>query len=128
MMGNRPLMWTPATADAFKAATAIAAREVVPASETPIRKPVSIWMAFYMPRPKRLCGRRAPSGRIPHDTKPDIDNLQKALIDALVDCGILHDDRIVWSVGAAKFYCEIEDHPRAEVLISCEYGDDSCPE
>lgn len=114
-------MWTPGTADAFKAATAMAVREIVPADITPIRGLVQIAVVFYMPRPKRMMGRKWDPGAIPHGARPDIDNLSKALIDAIVDSGVLADDAPVWSLSARKYYAEADGHARAEVMI--EYGE-----
>ena len=62
-------------------------------------------LAFYMPRPKSL-----PKKIVHHTKKPDLDNLLKAVKDALK--GICyHDDAQVVMLEAAKYYGE-EPHVR----------------
>ena len=41
-------------------------------------------MKFYTPRPQRLCLQRDPDGPLLCPKKPDLDNLVKAVKDALV--------------------------------------------
>ncbi len=115
--GGGPRMWTPSTADAFKLAVADEARKAVEMDATPIRAGVALGVRFYMPRPKRLCGKRAHPGAIPAPVKPDLDNLLKAVMDALVNAGILHDDCIVHTLAATKEYAELDNNPRAEIKL-----------
>ena len=117
--GGHARVYTPTTAAAFKADIAMAARDAVPAIITPWREAWSIGIVFYMPRPKRLCRKSDPRGAIPCVSKPDLDNLLKAALDALVSAGIVDDDRTLFMIDyAGKYYAEIDDAPRVECVLS----------
>jgi Holliday junction resolvase RusA-like endonuclease len=62
------------------------------------------WIAFF-PRPKSLCRKKDPDGPIRHKKKPDRDNLDKTILDALTGV-ICKDDSQVCSTGFMEmFYC-----------------------
>lgn len=61
-------------------------------------KPVGVQLQFNMPRPKS-----APKGRIYPQAKPDLDNLEKAVLDALNGVVWLDDAQVV-NKYAAKVY------------------------
>lgn len=115
--GGRPRMWTPATADAFKTAVALAAREAIPQELCPIDGPIRLVAAFYLRRPQRLLARRVPREAIPHVSKPDVDNVVKAALDALVQSGIVRDDSLLYSMSVGKYYTEADLAPRAEFWL-----------
>ena len=117
--GGKARMWTPATADGFKLAVGVAARTAMPADILPLRGGVALAIAFYFPRPQRLA-RRSGGARemIPYISRPDIDNLSKAVMDALVDCGALHDDAPIFHLAAGKYYAEPDGLPRAEIYLT----------
>ena len=85
--------------------------------------PVSVDIAFFVARPKRL-----PKNTItPATRKPDIDKLVRAVLDGMT--GVLYqDDSQVVSLLAAKSYCDrcpngtyrYAHIPRAEVRITFE--------
>jgi Holliday junction resolvase RusA-like endonuclease len=52
-------------------------------SGSPFTAPIRVDCCFVMPRPQKLMRKSDPSGRIPHAQKPDRDNLDKAVLDAL---------------------------------------------
>lgn len=68
-------------AHAFRRAVREAVRSSLP--ETPWDGPVMVDLDFYFPRPERLLKRSSPTSRVPYAAKPDRDNLDKALLDAL---------------------------------------------
>lgn len=76
----------------------------------PIAEPVDISIMAYWPIAKKRpawCPRNRWSLRheklgIPYATKPDIDNVGKIVIDALVEAGILVDDRLVVDLNMSK--------------------------
>lgn len=75
-------------------------------SHDPIR--MRVW--FFMPRPKshfaKDGSRKAKTPHF-HTSKPDLDNLVKAVMDAINDCGnIWHDDSQVVDLEISKRYCE----------------------
>lgn len=87
--------------------------------------PVSVAVDFFMPRPRRLGvraevhdERRVPL--VPHVGTPDIDNLVKALMDALSNYGLWMDDRQVFSLTAAKYYAVVDGEPGATICI-CQW-------
>jgi len=56
-----------------------------------------------------------------HQTYPDIDNLFKAILDALVS-----QDKAVWSMGGMKLYCEKDELPKTIVTITLNRPLDNC--
>lgn len=85
--------------NAFKASVAEAASAECAGlmSTTPIR----LMVCFAFPRPKSRCRKRDGVGMIWHTSRPDIDNLLKAVTDAMT--GIAWgDDSQVCSVNAEK--------------------------
>lgn len=67
-------------------------------------------------RPQRLNRKSDPDGLIHHDKRPDLDNVIKAVLDALNS--ILKDDSIVQSISAQKFYAEKHHQPRTIIKIN----------
>lgn len=61
---------------------------------------VKLYEVFYLPRPRTVSYRRRVRPTVP----PDIDKLQRALHDALVDSGLLEDDSSICIVTAEKRY------------------------
>lgn len=54
--------------------------------------------------------------------KPDVDNLQKSLLDGLVASGVLHDDSIVMDIRAVKLMHEVGGRPHARVALQWHSG------
>jgi Holliday junction resolvase RusA-like endonuclease len=103
--GGRAAVYDPGTAEGWKSLIAIACQELRGAL---IEGPVSVAMIFYMPRPK---SHFATSGAIKpsapqqwHTSKPDADNLAKAVLDALTTLRVWHDDDQVAELSVQKFY------------------------
>lgn len=123
--GGRNRVWTPSTADGFKTAVALAARQAVDPERCPIRTGWLLTAVFYLPRPKRLMGRAGGAReRIPHIGRPDLDNLVKAAVDAMVDSGVVHDDAPLYMMSCAKFYAEPDGSPRAEFTLEANTDTD----
>jgi Holliday junction resolvase RusA-like endonuclease len=61
--------------------------------------PVEVFVVFYMPRPKS-----APRRVTEPTTKPDIDKLERALLDALTAAGVWRDDAQVIHVHSRKAF------------------------
>jgi Holliday junction resolvase RusA-like endonuclease len=100
--GGRASVYDPGTADEWKLAVALAARPKQPLN--PLDGPIGIALIFYLPRPQRLLSKNAPAPRIAHVSKPDIDNLCKAVLDALTDDQWFGDDSQIARLDAQKFY------------------------
>lgn len=78
--------------------------------------PVVFSAVFYLPRPKRLLGRRTAALAVPHVTKPDLDKLVRAAKDALTGV-VWTDDSQVTDVIARKRYCGATEFPRAVLRV-----------
>lgn len=76
----------------------------------PIAGPVRLEIAAVWPFRKSDLASKAKAercrrlGRIPHDQKPDCDNLAKALIDKLVTLGFIEDDKRVCDLRVSKYF------------------------
>lgn len=68
-------------------------------------------------RPQRLLRRKDPDGRIAHASKPDADNVAKAVLDAMTKAGVLRDDALVTELLVRKWYAAREEGPRVEVSL-----------
>lgn len=76
--------------------------------------PVSVVLEFVLPRPKA-----APKRTTPAATKrPDIDKLERAILDALGSSGVWHDDAQVTKLTARKRLATIEEIPGVHITIS----------
>lgn len=105
------VVYDPGTADAWKMAVALTAQKH--RSPVAFSGPVSLGIAFYMPRPKshykggdvaRGLKENAP---LRHTAKPDADNLAKAVMDALTNLGgIWQDDAQVARLVVEKQYTQ----------------------
>ena len=101
--------------DGWKQSIALEGRSHRP--RKPISGPVEVHWVAYMPRPKRLCRRKDPDGPIPCLTKPDVDNIEKALLDALTDDGWFVDDKVVYATSNKKLYHGKGSRPGMAVVI-----------
>lgn len=84
-------------------------------------KPVSVTLLFYMPIPKSFSKKRIAElkqNKMACPKKPDIDNLTKAVLDALNGRAYKDDNQIV-ELFARKEYSE---QPRTEIFISFKDG------
>lgn len=82
----------------------------------PLNEPVIVRCEFVFSRPKRLVWKRREMPRQPHITKPDKDNCEKAVLDALKGV-VLRDDSIVWGGGPWKFYAAGNEQPHTRIII-----------
>lgn len=109
------------TAEAWKGAIAAEAAQHKPAS--PITGPVRLRLWFYLARPKGhyVAGKveRGLRDTAPlyHIGKPDADNLAKAVMDALTQCGwFWFDDAQVAVLTASKLYADSGTGAQIEIL------------
>lgn len=64
---------------------------------------IEIALHFQLPRPKRLKTKKWAARTVPHTTKPDLDKLVRAALDALQ--GIMYtDDSQVCAIHTTKWY------------------------
>ena len=71
---------------------------------------VAVEVVAHHHRPQRLCRRRDPREAIRASAKPDLDNVCKLVLDALVKAGVLVDDTRVAVLHAERWYTPIDDH------------------
>lgn len=82
-------------------------------------KQACLTVKFFMPIPKSMKKNdaiRAYAEQLPHLNKPDLDNMEKSVKDAMNGI-IWTDDSIVWSVFKKKMYSK---NPRIELVITGE--------
>lgn len=87
--------------------------------------PLILECRFYVPRPASLMRKKDPDGPIRLTKKPDLDNLHKAVKDALSKV-LWHDDSQICAYGPknGKFYHEKDGRSRMELtLYSLEPGE-----
>lgn len=116
--GGHARVFDPGTAEGWKSAVALAAREHV---RTPLDGALRVEMLFTFRRPKghyrtgknsHVLRDDAPTF---HTSKPDADNLAKAVLDALTTLGAWRDDAQVSTLIVTKDY---GDTPGVRVEIA----------
>lgn len=116
-------MYTPATANDFKGAVQAAAIQAGLMNKL-LEGPISLSLVFRLPRPKghfrtgKNAGQLKDSAPYWHTSKPDLDNIEKALKDALSDIRAWRDDCQVCSVTKSKIYVEGLEAPVSDVAIT----------
>jgi crossover junction endodeoxyribonuclease RusA len=119
--GKFAQVYTPKCADDWKMIVRYQANEAWQQSmygPTPWEGPLRVDLTFYFPRPKshfRSNGELKPTAPLWHTTKPDRDNSDKAVLDALTNLGIWHDDKQVCDGRIVKQYAAI---PGCQIRIS----------
>lgn len=109
-------MYDPGTAENWKSCIALAAHPFRPAS--PVEHPVRVRIAFFLPRPARLCRRKDLPGLLWHDGPGDADNFAKAVLDCLTQLGWWRDDRQVVDLHVTKHYHAKGGRPGADIEIT----------
>ena len=103
--GRHAGVYDPGTADAWKASVASAAKAAWDGRV--FDGPLRLTLTIYMPRPKshfRANGAIKPSAPLWPTGKPDRDNLEKAILDALTTAGVWKDDSLVCTGATRKIY------------------------
>ncbi len=101
-------VFDPGTAEGWKGRIAMEAVGYRP--ESPHLGAVSIELTFRMPRPKSHFGTGKNNGKLKdsspfkHLSKPDIDNLEKAVLDELTMLGFWRDDSQITDMASRKRY------------------------
>ncbi len=100
--------------DAFKATVRLAAAEVY--RGPPLDGPVCVNLVFTFPRPKSMIWKIKPMPRLRHAKKPDRDNLDKAVLDALT--GLMwRDDAQVCDGSITKWIAAGDEQPGVEITV-----------
>lgn len=109
---------------------ALAAKAESSWDEEAANGPIRIMVTATFSRPKRLLERskrtnelrHASEGRMPHTSRPDLDNVVKAVVDGLNRCGIWRDDSQVCSIEASKWYAATNEDAHVWVEIGTAGG------
>lgn len=110
--------YTPKTApvNTFKATVRMAAAKVF-ADRSPILGPIAIEVLFVMPRPKNQFWKSKPMPRSLHTKKPDVDNIFKAVSDALT--GLLWlDDSQICDCKLRKMVAAGDEQPHVAIRLT----------
>ena len=118
-IGGYARVYTPKTADAYKASVAIAFKTAY--GGNPIDGPVHVSIEFVMSRPKSMIWRKREMPSEWHTKKPDIDNLAKAAIDALYGLAWI-DDSQVCSMSITKRIASGSESPNTTIRIRSPEG------
>ena len=74
---------------------------------------VRLTIAYYFPRPKKFARRGV---FVHHATKPDLDRLERAILDALTAVAY-HDDKQVTEIVAGKYYAAVDAPARVDIAV-----------
>ena len=122
--GNFVTIYNPKTADAWKQSVRsfFKVSKSLKELET-LNEPLTVRLNFYFKRPKSHFNikRELRKGQSKaHIQKPDIDNLVKAVLDAIVDEGIMKDDKLITELYATKKWVNEESVSEIGRLERCE--------
>ena len=102
VVAGRPRAYDPKTSRDWKATAQQHARDqMARAGAAMFTGPVCVSISFVFTRPQTTYRKRKPRGREPKTTKPDADNLAKAVLDALNGVAWI-DDRQVYELHMVK--------------------------
>ncbi len=104
------------TAEGWKSEIAITARKHLP--DKPWDAPIMLTISYYLARPKSHFNKAGikPSAPVRPTGKPDLDNLDKAVMDAMTTLGFWRDDSLVVHKASSKHY--EHDGAGAEIAIA----------
>lgn len=98
-------IYNPGTASEWKTAVRGMIERASPAEL--FTGPLEVTLVFLLKRPKRLMRKTDPIGTVSHTGTPDVDNLAKAVLDAITDTGVVwNDDSQVQDIRIGKRYAE----------------------
>lgn len=102
-------VYTPQKTIDFERKIALKALEI---SLPKLTKPLEIEIDFIFTRPQRIPKKQ--SERVFKETKPDIDNCIKAVLDGLK---VSFDDKLVCRLTASKYYASINEQAKTIITI-----------
>jgi len=94
------------------------------AQQEPIQGAIRVTIDYYFKRPKSHYGTGKNSDTLKKSApvfmtkRPDLDNLNKAVLDAMQDGGLISDDSSVVELCSYKTYVEKDGNQGAEIGIS----------
>jgi len=114
--GGITRMYDPGTAEGWKGQIAAAAMPHKPAAQ--LEGPLHVTLLFRFARPKSHWSKKGLKPTAPeyHTSKPDADNLAKAVLDCITQLGFWRDDAQVAALDVRKKYANAE--PFCEITIT----------
>jgi Holliday junction resolvase RusA-like endonuclease len=121
-IGGKARMFTPAKTRNWEASFSLLARKHRP--EELMTGPLRVSITAFFPRPQKMSKRSKRTGEllggfsegpIPMASRPDADNVAKAVLDALASW--YRDDAQVFYLVVTKFYHAVDARPRVRVTI-----------
>jgi len=82
-----------------------------------IESVVRVDIDFFFERPQYLLTTKATIGKVHHIVRPDKDNCEKLILDAMVECGVLFDDGCVCQGETAKWWPRRGDPAGAWIIV-----------
>ncbi len=117
----RAMTYTPKDADDWKGNIMRAVRSRLATTPFRAERDQAVWLSleFLFRRPKGHIGKHGVKASAPihYTQKPDRDNLEKAVLDALKDCGILFDDALVVDGSVKKVWAAEDEDPGVFIHI-----------
>ena len=120
--GGKARIYNPSSADDWKAKIA---EGLIRYANMDLKDPFTLTLEFYMPRPLSHYGTGKNKGHLKdtspyqHLKTPDIDNLTKAVMDAITVLNLWHDDSQVVSLIAFKHYSDNPKKTGVDITIKC---------
>ena len=84
----------------------------------PLTGPTEARIVFVVERPKSRTRKNNKNQRIPKDTKPDLDNMVKSIMDALQISCILKNDSCVYRLTTEKWYGKEGEGHQTTIFLS----------
>ena len=78
--------------------------------------PIRMTVMFVLPRPKAMMWKTKPTPSIFHTKRPDLDNLEKGVMDALQGLAF-RDDSQICSKVATKYIAGKDDQPMIQIWM-----------
>lgn len=99
--------------NAFKATVRMA---MAAAGHPPLHGPLAMHLVCVFSRPKSKCWKSRPTPRYRHAGKPDVDNVYKAVADALQGM-LFNDDAQIAVATIEKWVASGDEQPHVEIMI-----------
>ena len=108
-------VYDPGVANEWKHRIAFEVKKSLPA--TPLAGALAVGIKFLLPRPKSAMRKCDPAGLMPSIHKPDLDNLEKAVLDILTQMALWQDDAQICVLETSKSYHEKDGRPGAWITV-----------
>lgn len=101
--GDHISIYNPSSAEIWKRSILAALKSV---QFEKFNMPVEVSIIYYLKRPTSLMRKSDSDDIIIHSKKPDLDNLNKAVLDSITKAEVWNDDSQVHSLASLKYYAK----------------------